>query len=240
MSGFTKDELAAWADGEITGARGEEIAAAVEADAALQAEITAHRALKDRLFAHYDPIAKEAVPSRLSDMLKADADAGAEQDDAEVVSFAAARAKVEEKRRMPRWGWIAGPALAASLALAVFLPRGGDAPGADYAGTQLAGVLDNQLVAEQDMGEETRVLLTFANAGGEYCRAYTRADSGGIACRDDNGWRIEALGGGVDGGGTEFRQAGAAEILAMAQDMAAGEALDAEQEAAAREAGWQD
>lgn len=238
MSGFTKDELAAWADGEVTGERGQEIAAAVEADAGLQAEIAAHRALKDRLFAHYDPIAQEAVPSRLSDMLRS-ADERSE-DEAEIVSFTAARDRIEQKSASRRWSWIAGPALAASLVLAVFLPRGGEAPGADYAGTQLAAALDTQLVAEQDANADTRILLSFANASDEYCRAYTTAQSGGIACRDTNGWRIEALGDGVTPGGTEFRQAGAAEILAMAQDMAAGDALNAEQEAAAREAGWQD
>ncbi|WP_340587244.1 hypothetical protein [Erythrobacter alti] len=229
---ITQEELAAWADGEISGARALFIKAAVANDSGLQAQVEAHRALKDRLSAHFAPIAEQPVPDRLADLLR--------PKDAEVVDFAAAKTRLEEKRRLPRWSWIAGPALAASLALAVFLPRtGDDVPGDPYAGTQLAAALDTQLVADQDASADTRILLSFQNNGGEFCRAYAGSEAGGIACRDDTGWRIETMGSGSETGRTEFRQAGAAQIMAAAQDMAAGDALDADAEAAAREAGWQ-
>ncbi|MDE1467113.1 anti-sigma factor family protein [Aurantiacibacter sp. D1-12] len=240
---ITPEELAAWADGELTGERGDAIAAAVEADPALQAKIDAHRALKSKLSAHFAPIAEEPVPDHLAALLQTPAPAAANdqietpEGSATIVNFAEAK----EKRTMPRWGWIAGPALAATLALAVFLPGGGtsDPVGPNpYADTQLASVLDSQLVADQGAGMDTRILLSFQNEGGEFCRAYSAGETGGIACRDDNGWRMEATGDGVDGGNTEFRMAGAAEIMAAAQEMAAGDALDAEAEEAAREAGW--
>ncbi|MCB2065715.1 MAG: hypothetical protein KDE15_03630, partial [Erythrobacter sp.] len=110
MTPIPREELAAWADGEVTGARGEEIAAAVLADPELQAEVSAHRALKARLSAHFAPLAEAPVPDRLRALL---ADETAEP--AQVIDFATAR---EKRRQVPRWTWLAAPALAASLALA--------------------------------------------------------------------------------------------------------------------------
>lgn len=237
-SEITPEELAAWADGEIDGARSDEIAAAVEASPALQAEVDNHRALRNKLSAHFAPIAQEPVPDHLAELLRpkpADEHGEMSEGSAEIVSFGAAKKAREAKRTTPGWGWIAGPALAASIALAVFLPRGAETPG--YAEAELASALDTQLVAEQG-DAETRILLSFQNRDGEFCRAYSAATAGGIACRDDDGWRIETLGDGADGGDTDYRMAGAAEIMAEAQEMAAGEALDAEAERDAREAGW--
>lgn len=243
MNGFeiTPEELAAWADGEIDGARGDAIAAAVSADPALQAEVDAHRALKDKLSSHFAPIAEEPVPDHLAAMLRpAAANDQIEQPEgsADIVNFGDAKEAIEARRTIPRWGWIAGPALAATLALAIFLPRGAEeiVP-APYAEMELASVLDTQLVAEQG-DADTRILLTFQNGSGEYCRAFDAGETGGIACRDDTGWRLEALGEGEGGSDTEFRMAGANEIMAAAQEMASGDALDAEAEAQARERGW--
>ncbi len=230
MTPISKEELAAWADGQIDGSRADEIADIVEADPGLIAEVRAHYALKDKLAAHFAPIADAPVPDRLTALLN-------KQQEAEVVDFAAARVQREEKRRIPRWTYFTGPALAATLALAVFLPRGAETlADSDPA---LAMALDSQLVADQDTGGETRVLLSFVNDQDQYCRAFSQPERTGIACRDDSGWALQLEVAGNRQPGTEFRQAGAAEILAAAQDMATGPALTAEQEAAAREAGWQ-
>ncbi len=75
------------------------------------------------------------------------------------------------------------------------------------------------------------------------CRAWVerhRTAGGGIACRDDEGWKLEAVGNDSEGASTDYRMAGAgdSEILALAQEMAAGPALDAEGEKAARAQGW--
>ncbi len=236
MITVSPEEITAWTDGEITGQREKEIAAAVAQDTQLQAQVAAHRALKEKLGGHFAPIAAVPVPDRLANLLKT---THQEDPPAQVVDFAAAKERIAQRRTVPRWGWIAGPALAASLALAVFLPRGGDdaLPGA-YADTQLASVLDTQLVAQQGNTADTRILLSFQNDGGEFCRAYSSDQAGGIACRDDDGWRIEATGDGADDSTSQYRMAGAAEVMAEAQELAAGPALDAEAEAAARKAGW--
>jgi hypothetical protein len=229
---ITPEEIAAFADGELSGERDAVVAAAVKADPELAQEVERHRALKAMLASHYAPILDQAVPPRLAAML-------AEPPRAQIADFAAAREKRDSRRRLPHWGWFAGPALAASLAVAVFLPeQGGEA--SNYADTQLAAVLDDRLVAGQSHAEETRVLLSFRSERGRYCRAFSGNMGGGIACRDEAGWKLEAIGEGSEGSSADYRMAGAGDskILALAQDMAAGPALDAEAEKAARERGW--
>ena len=231
MMAVTREELAAWVDNEIEGARALEIAAAVESDPQLQRDAEAHRALKAKLGAHFAPLLEQEVPERLSGMLR-----GRDK----VVDLAAARERRQDKRRTPRWSWIAGPALAASVALAVILPGGGADQADGYAEPQLAAALDTQLAGEEASEGAARILLSFRNEEGEFCRAFGGAEASGIACRDAEGWRLAATAGGVGPARGEFRQAGnsTASIMEQAQDMAAGPALDAGEEEAARAAGW--
>lgn len=228
------EELAAFADGELSGARAAEVAAEVEADPELARQVAAHARVKAMLAARYDPILDAPVPEHLTALLSSETAL-----ESNVASFAAAREKREEKRRLPRWTWVAGPALAASLALALVLPKGAETP-EGYAGERLATILDSRLVAEQSPAAETRVLLSFRDGEGQYCRAFSGGDASGIACRDTTGWKLEAVGDGGADRTTDYRMAGAsdAELMAKAQDMAAGGALDATAENAARAQGW--
>lgn len=229
---ITREEVAAYADGELDEGRREEVRAAVEADPALAAEVAAHLKLKRKLSLHFAPLVEAPAPDRFADMLRP-------EDEPQVSDLAAARAKREVRQKFSgvRWGWIAGPALAASLALAVFLPRGG---GTDYASGELAAALDRQLVATQAVDAGTRILLSFRNEAGEYCRAYAGAAEGGIACRQQEGWHVVERFAGSGGAVGEYRQAGsgAVDVMARAQEMAAGPALTAREEAAARNRGW--
>ena len=234
----TPEEIAAFADGELPAEREAAMRDALAADPELAKQVERHRALAARLSQHYAPVLDEEVPDRLADLLTA-------RKDETVVDFAAARQKQEAQKReassrRPHWGWIAGPALAASLAIAVIMGDSDTGPGTGYAGHQLAAVLDDQLVAEQSPAAETRVLLSFENQGGQFCRAYSGVSGGGIACRLEKGWRIERRSEGSEAASTDFRMAGADDgaILAQAQEMAAGPALDAAGEQAARERGW--
>ncbi|MDE2563289.1 MAG: zf-HC2 domain-containing protein [Sphingomonadales bacterium] len=235
----TREQIAAYADGELSGEELARVEAAIAADPALERQVASHRLLKATLGAHFAPILDAPVPDRLVEAVRGGA--AETNGGAEVVDFAAARDRREERkpRSLPRWTWAAVPALAASLALAVVLTRPG-APGPGYADAQLAAALDNQLVATQPANAPTRVLLSFADKRGELCRTFAGADKSGIACRDDRGWRIaRTLGGGAAEMG-EYRQAGSpdAALMAAAQDMAAGPALDAAQEQAAKTKGW--
>lgn len=237
----TPEELAAFADGQLEGADKARVAAAVEADPKLEKQVAAHRALAGRLSAHFAPILDQPVPGRLAGLLTPAADAQAQSDNpAELVDFVAAKARAESKKRLPGWSW-GGGAIAAALVAAVVLNTGdGTQPGA-YADARLAAVLDTQLVAQQSDSADLRILLSFRNKSGEFCRAYSQADASGIACRDARGWRAEAIGEGAGGNGGEFRMAGSeSDILAAAQEMAASDALTAEEEAKAQAAGWRD
>lgn len=233
---ISREELAAFADGQLDPARSAEVAAAVEADPALARQVEAHRALKGLLSAHYDPIVAQPVPDRFATLL-----GGARTDEpaaAEVIDLAAARAS-RTSRRIPRWGWVVGPALAASLALLLInTPTPGT--GGNYADAQLASALDTRLTADPAKPGEPQVLLSFARKDGQLCRAYAAPAGSGIACRDSEGWRIERKGPGIDPAASDYRQAGSAleELMAAAQDMASAGALDPAQEAAARQRGW--
>lgn len=234
----TEEMLAAYADGELGTAEQAAVEAAMAADPALARKVEAHRALKAALAAHYAPIAEEAIPPALAALLAArttDRGAGG----AEVVSFAAARQKRGLAPVLRRWAPVAGPAIAASLVLAVWQPWQGGPP-QGYAQGDLAAALDTQLAATQSADAATRILVSFEREGGGLCRAWRSGETGGIACRDTAGWKIERRFALRDTPATEFRQAGSeADLLAAAQDMALGEALDAEGEAAARARDWQ-
>jgi hypothetical protein len=150
---ITEQELAAYADGELSGDDAARVEQAVAADPSLAAKVDRHRALRVTLSAHFAPVADQPLPDRLTALL---------QQDDKVVQLAPLRDARRTGARLPRWSWIAAPALAASLALALFLPRGDGTTA--YADPQLAATLDGQLVAQQASNAETRILLSFARS----------------------------------------------------------------------------
>lgn len=223
----TPEQIAAYADGQLDDAERAALEAAIAADPALARQVAAHRALRQKLGAHFAPIAQAPVPDHLAALLR--------PQPAAVIDLDAKRA---ERRILPLWTWFAGPALAASLALVVTLTTHND-PLPGYADEQLASALDSQLVAEQPAAAPTRVLLSFRDAAGSYCRAFTSQSGTGIACRDKTGWKLRAGAGGAPRSEGEYRQAGSeAAIMQAAQNLAVGSALDDEAERAARNDGW--
>lgn len=225
--------LAAYADGELDGDDARAVEAAIAADPALQTKLAAHRALRSRLSARFAPIAEEPVPDRLVQAATSDGQT------AEVIDFA-----VQARRRrgigLPqRWARIAGPALAASLVLALVginLQRS-----ESYAGGDLARMLDTQLVATQRPDAPLRILLSFRAEDGLYCRGFTTRTQSGIACRDERGWRLRKFLDGSEANPSQYRQAGNPDqaIIAAIEAMTAGPALDAGEEQQAVRAGWQ-
>lgn len=232
---ITDELIAAYADGELAGEQKAAVEAALGADPALARKVEAHQALKLRLASHYAPVAEMPVPTQMVGLLF---ECEAEPDRGTVASFAAARQKRGLSPMVRRWAPFAGPALAASVVLALWQPWQSGTPDG-YAAGDLAAALDTQLAATQPAGADTWILVSFPREGGSLCRAWRGAGDGGIACRDEAGWKIErrfALEGPAS---AQFRQAGSeAELLAVVQDMAAGEALDAEAERAAKTRDW--
>lgn len=221
----TPEQLAAFADGQLDPVEAASVSAAIAQDPALASKVAAHKALQAKLQQRFAPIATEPVPSNLAALLQTPATT--------VVDFTAAKARL----KAPRWTWIAGPAIAASLALFLTMRSPADA---SYAPREIASALDSQLAGEQPANVPVRVLLSFRNDTGSYCRAYTAKDRSAIACRDAQGWRLQGSAAGQPGAATtQYRQAASpGDILVQAQAMASGPALDGQAERDARARGW--
>lgn len=244
---ITPEQLAAFADGELSEADAHAVAALVAQDPDMARTVAEHRALRERLSAHFTPILSGSLPDRLTAPLA--------KPEAQVIDFAKVREQRAnqqpvtqqkgQRRSTLRWAWIAAPALAASLVLAVVLPnRDGRETalinGQAYAAGPLASALDSELSAVQPASAQTRILLSFKDSAGTYCRGFSGKAQAGIACRDGQGWQLRKVIGGSDGKTSDYRQAGSddAALMALAQDMAPDGALDAAQEQAAKARGW--
>lgn len=234
-----REMLAAYADGELGPEGIAQVESAIAADPALAAKVDAHRKLRATLSSHFAPILDMPVPDRLSAALKAPSN---------VVDLGEIRRKVEAKRdvrRMPS-RWIMGGAIAASLVVGVLL--GGQLPtGAPIKsnGDQLiaSGTLDKALttqLASAQGNPPVRILLSFKAEDGRFCRAFEAAATSGIACREGKDWMMVRTQAGGTQGNADYRQAGsaAAGIMAEAQAMTAGDALDGAAERTARDKGW--
>lgn len=99
----------------------------------------------------------------------------------------------------------------------------------------LARALDTQLASTQADDAATRIGVTFRDRNQRLCRSFEHAETGGIACASGKQWQVERLYGGMAAPGAEYRQAGspAAQLMAHAQAIMSGEALNTTDEAAA-------
>lgn len=222
------ETLMAYVDGELDAAARAAVDAAIARDPGLAERVEAARRLRAALSRSFDPVLAEPVPDRLL------------------------RATRRSAPRAGAWSWPQWGAIAASLALGIVLgPRLLQAPapitsseGRLVAGGALATALDTQLVATQQGGEATLIGLSFRAGTGEYCRSFDLrgAESlAGLACRRDGRWQIDAVtsAGGAHGGEVHTAGSGLPPALAaLVGARIAGDALDANEEAAARARGW--
>ena len=226
---ITPEQLAAYADGELDDLTAVRVCRAVEADPALASELAQLSGLRTMLAARFDPVLAQAVPARLTAPIEAAV---------KVVSLSDVRASRQSLWQRPQFRFAAGSAIAATLVIAVLVGRPAGAP-AGYADGQLAAALDGVL-SGQTAPDSTKLLLSFRTETGTACRGFAGKSASGIACHDDQGWKLEAVGGANAQQTAQYQQAGSADaaIMAAAQDLAAGPALDAAAEQAARAAGW--
>lgn len=228
---FDPEIVMAYVDGEVDLVTAKRIEKAMETDAALAARVEAERALRAKLAAHFDPVAADPVPDRLTAMLASVDTSLSDRREAKVRRFGFGPAQ---------WG-----AIAASLALGLLVGQFGMGTGGPVAsrdGTLVASgaldkALDTQLAATQPGDAPVRIGLTFKDGGGATCRTFEEAAVSGIACRSDDGWQLrQTLSG--EAAKTDYRQAGSPEIAEAASRMMAGAPFDAAAEKAARESGW--
>ena len=238
------EELMAFVDGELDAERSERIRCEAESNADLARRIAAQEELRHRLRSAFEPTLQEEVPGRLRRAL--------DRPDATHERLTVRR------RRTSRNTWLGGLALAAGVVLgtalgpALFAIRGSGADivsrgGQLTASGALERVLTNEVAVEIGGTDRVRLGVTFQARSGEYCRTFVTVrgdrDLAGLACRDDDAWRIDALQtvSPATGQADSYRQALSAippVVLAAAQEAMAGEAFDESAEAEARDRGW--
>ncbi|WP_245661862.1 anti-sigma factor family protein [Sphingomonas pruni] len=218
--------LMAYADGELDPLNAKRVERAIAGDPALVQEVERHRALRKRIADNFAPVADEQVPDRLAALLKSS-----------VVDLPLPRTRPIVTR------WREATALAACLVLGLVigigLPHGPVSGGAGglYASGSLARALDDQVGGADGT---VKVAVSFRDKQGSYCRVFSARVTDGIACRDASGWVLRRTQQGSSTQHGDYAQAGSPDpdLMAAAQDMMAGEPLDAKAEEAARGAGW--
>ncbi|HEY9109407.1 MAG TPA: NepR family anti-sigma factor [Roseateles sp.] len=190
------------------------------------------KAERRRLSAAFDDVLNEPVPDRLKALLAEPEPA------ANVVSLGAVRA---QRRAMSSWAAWGG--MAATLVLGTLIgtrlappPGGGDRL---VATGEIAKALNQQLASAP--AGAVAVQLSFKANDGRYCRTFSTATSAGLACREaDGAWALQQVAA-VNALNGDMRQASSSlppSVLAAVDATMAGDALNAEQEKAARDAGW--
>lgn len=241
---ITDELLMAYADGEVDDATRDRIERAMAADANLRAKVEHHRALRKQLSASFDPVLSEPIPDRLKNVV---ADAASNT----VADLSQARAARTERRTRFFQQPTAWMSLAASVVLGVAIgffglgERGGMIDtGADglAASGGLADALANNLSADANSAG-VHIGVSFLAKSGEYCRSFavTEGAFAGYACRDDNAWRIRMLAPARASEPGDFRTASSAmpeSVLNAISEVMQGEALDADEEAKARDRNW--
>lgn len=236
---FSPETLMAYADGELEAEMRRAIEAEMAVDPQVAQEIERHRAMRTNVSGAFAGVLDEPVPDRL---LRAAKKTPASTD--------------QQPRR--QWSWPEWTSIAASLLLGILagralLPQADGQRGLITAGLDgrviasgaLAQALSEQL-SSQD-GRDIDIGLSFRTKSGEYCRTFgARAANPvvGFACRDAEVWRVDMLSTAprAQSGGA-YRMAGTQLPAPVVQAIAArmqGEALDADEEAIARQRRWRE
>ena len=169
-----------------------------------------------------------------------------------VTDLSQVRAKKGEARSQG-WSWPHWAAMAASVLIGVLVGRTVFGPSGDIVARDGHVVADGRLAAAlaERIGTSPvndggiAIGITFRDKSGEYCRTFatgTPDGVAGIACRGPQEWRVQALAAvATRPAGGDYRPAGAdlpPAIRQAVEEAIDGEALDAQQETAARARGW--
>jgi hypothetical protein len=190
------------------------------------------KAERRRISAAFDGVLNEPVPDRLKALLAEPA--------AQVVDLGTVRAQRRGMSSWAAWGGMAATLLLGTLIGTRLAPPGATDENRLVATGAIAQALDRQLASAP--GGAVAVQVSFKAKDGRYCRSFSTTASAGLACRDGDGaWALQQVAAAAPTPGTGMRQAATAlpsAVLAAMDGLIAGEALNAEQERAARDAGW--
>lgn len=237
-----RDELMAYADGVLPAKDAERVAAAIEADPALQTELSAYVDSRAALAGAYDDVLNEPVPEHL---------------EALVLGSASADNVTKLPVRDTRNSWPLALAASAVFALGVALGTNltPDDRGSVFATGLVAGhhpladALERTASGELATvdGGRFKVIQSFGTDGGGACREYQvgNSDRGatGVACRTTNGWQVEVQVASVaPDEPSSYRPASGVDIAAIDEvlyRLGALPGFDAATESCLIEAGWQ-
>ncbi len=230
------EELMAFVDDELPADARARIAALIAGDPKLAARVEAQRALTRRLNRHFDPVLAEPVPAPFGRQ--------------------GARRPAAGGPGPRRWHWQEWSAMAATLVLGIllgpFVLRTSQplpfmsAGGRVVAIGRLESALMQRTSGAAEAPDATAIGLTFRDAEGNYCRTFAmNLGPAGLACREWGEWVVEVLARNPRArqaaGGDTYRQAGTAFPPAIRDAVEArrvGDALSADEEAAASARGW--
>jgi anti-sigma-K factor RskA len=239
---FSKEELMAYADGELDEAKRQQIQDAINRDPEIAQRVASHRALKDSLRASFDPVLQESVPDRLIAIARSKARESQPDTRSNVVVLRGHRASV---RSRPKWIALAASfilgALALQLGMRFFSAPIFTARGQILTSAALQQALSNQLANTQSTQASLTIGVSFLSKSGQYCRTFQLQSLAGLACNDAGSWKVQVLAH-TSTPASEYRQAGSnmpPAIMQAVTDTIAGEPLDAKDEANARAQKWQ-
>lgn len=250
MNLIDDDTLQAYVDGELDAEGVAQVDAALAYDEVLASRVQQARALRAQLQALFNPVLDEPVPAHLSALLRP----ASPQAQIAATPFVAASGRrgfgAGRHRTSHRW-LVPGAAVAASiavLAVALWWHAGSGLvrmhDGQQFAAGALSHALDQTLASEPDPHASIAIGLSFRGADGHICRTFVHSSKpamAGLACHDASGWSLPVLSAAEKTEGGELRQAASAlppDVQAAVDARIRGEAFDARQERAARDAGW--
>jgi hypothetical protein len=243
---FSDETVMGYVDGELDDATRTALEVALATDSHLAERVARERRLRARLHSEFDPVLREPIPDRL---LAASQGTSAQARSGNIIRLKRIPAK--------HWSWAQWSAVAASLALGALIapllrhePSEGPLgirDGKVLASGALSQALSEQLASNQVADAPVHVGVSFLSRNGDYCRTFTLRDKNavaGLACREGDSWRLEALmaTGRATSAMGEYQPAASALPRAIEQsvdEIIVGDPLDAKAEAAARGKGWQ-
>jgi hypothetical protein len=251
MNPIDDDTLQAYVDGELDAPSAARIDAALAHDAVLARRVQQAREVRAQVRAAFDPVLDEAIPAHLSALLQSPAAPAAAPAAPHALPVRGRGVGTARHRATRRW-FVPGAALAASVALlAVGLwwwqPAGDlirTQGGQSFAAGALTRALDETLASEPKAHAPVAIGLSFRSTDGRICRTFvlrTPPTRAGLACHESAGWALPVLSAVAPTEGGELRQAASAlppAVQAAVDARLRGNVFDAQQERAARDAGW--
>lgn len=249
MPDVSDQELMAWVDGELDAETAARVQAHVQAHPDAAARVADLQALNTRLRAAYAADLDEPLPAALLASARGPQDHGAT-----VVPLPTRPARtVRPWTDWARWGGMAA-CLVLALWGALRLSQPGPEEGAELLANAGGRVLARGALAEaleRGLAREApqrgvRLMLSFKDQGGQYCRTFSAPVGAGLACHTGSDWQVTVLAAAPSASAAtpdadRLRLASTslpATVLEAVEQRIAGLALDAEQERAARDRGW--